>query len=102
MLCSTELFGFLWVLVNILLMTPLMGIWVGSFRVLSNGVVFLDTGLESVSLMLGLLTLLQLSPFHCNVEIQSIINQDIDILIQHLTVSHPVKIFHLLVVQRDF
>jgi hypothetical protein len=65
MLCSTELSGFLWVLVNIL----------------------------------GPLTLLQLSPSHGNLEIQSIIIQDIDILIQHLTVFHPVKIFHLLVVQ---
>jgi hypothetical protein len=37
---------FLWILINILLMTPLMGIWVGSLRVLSNGVVFLDTGLD--------------------------------------------------------
>jgi hypothetical protein len=27
-------------------MTPLMGIWVGNLRVLSNGVVFLDTGLD--------------------------------------------------------
>jgi hypothetical protein len=27
-------------------MTSLMGIWVGSLRVLSNGVVFLDTGLD--------------------------------------------------------
>jgi hypothetical protein len=37
---------FFWVLVNILLMTPLMGIWVGNLRVLSIGVVFLDTGLD--------------------------------------------------------
>ena len=37
---------FFGVLVNILLMTPLMGIWVGNLRVLSIGVVFLDTGLD--------------------------------------------------------
>jgi hypothetical protein len=46
-LCSLQsVNSMLWVLVNILLMTPLMGIWVGNLRLLSIGVVFLDTGLD--------------------------------------------------------
>ena len=58
--------------------------------------------LQSVNLMLSLLTWLQILPFHYNQEIQSTIDQDIDILIQNTIVFHQGKILHLLVVQRDF